>query len=166
MLFVLFNSHFVVQRLLLWSKGRKMLLFSTVAPQTLLAHRSVSSTTHSIISLHSRTQIAIKRSDLPQDFPSKVTRFIQISTQFYSSESARKDELLPSLCTLLDTDLHDVHSTGVNSDELAVTVASDQGFDVSFLIFELKQEIGVGGCDPWMQACKAYQKYWSPDKCA
>lgn len=66
------------------------------------------------------------------------------------------------LVTLFGGQCVSISEQKVNSD--GVIMACYVEWNAYILIFELKNEIGTGGSDPFVQASRAFQKYWCADK--
>ena len=103
---------------------------------------------------------------VPEGFPLLVREYINISTAVYRNEKQRHDQLGPVLTDLLQVDLIVMEVPQVKSSSISRVVTSSSSDQHAFqLIVELRNEIGTGNADPFVQAGRAYQKYWSSDQC-
>ncbi|KXN86844.1 hypothetical protein AN958_09580 [Leucoagaricus sp. SymC.cos] len=96
---------------------------------------------------------------IPLDIRLNVQNFIQLSAEVYSSETERLTAVQPTLFKLFGGQLLAFEGKGVENDgTICVTTNS---WNTSILIFELKNEIGSGNVDPFLQGTFAYQRYFS-----
>jgi predicted Ser/Thr protein kinase len=99
---------------------------------------------------------------IPMDFRDTVRKFIDFSCRFYSGEKERKEKLGRLFPTLFGQKFTEVPGPEVPSDD--VIIASKGEYNAYVLILVLNNEVGTGQSDPFQQAGRAYQKYWSDPK--
>lgn len=93
------------------------------------------------------------------DIRKNVRSLIEASTNVYYGEKGRMEAITPFLTTLFSGELLVTSKSNVQSDGVLLA-KSIRDWNAYILIFELKNEIGAGGSDPYMQASRAFQKYW------
>lgn len=98
---------------------------------------------------------------IPLDTRRYTRRYIEVSAGVYQNEAERMQASRSILDELFGGELHAVISTKVESD--GVILATCVMWDGYILIFEMKNEIGTGNVDPFVQASLAYQKYISSE---
>ena len=83
----------------------------------------------------------------------------------YTNEAKRHSAVMKTLGTVLGL-LFKTQTTDLGNKENAksdgvVSVDCGPELESAFVfILELKNEVGVGGCDPAIQALQSYRKYW------
>jgi hypothetical protein len=100
---------------------------------------------------------------IPRETRENVQKFIKASSAVYAREDARFDAIELIINDLLGWELIATRSKKVTSD--GVIRFSRNRFTGYLLILEVKNEIGTGGSDPFLQASFAYQLYHAPQKC-
>ena len=117
-------------------------------------------------------QVPLDPMELDTKYLSDVNTLCGQSSALYSSEAERQSHVMKTLGTVLGfffkTRMSDLAKNDAKSDGV-VSIECGSGLETAFiLILELKNEIGVGGCDPAIQALQSYRKYWlkvSREKC-
>ena len=106
-----------------------------------------------------------KELDIPPDYYRIVSALLVTSCDLYASKCERRDALLPILKELLGRAIIPGNSSesGCNGDGICMTKVEMGGVGVSALLmlWELKNEIGTGGCDPSVQASFSFTRWWS-----
>jgi hypothetical protein len=108
----------------------------------------------------SRTEL-----EIPPDYYRIVIAFLVSSCDLYASECERRDALRPILKELLGRDIISGISSehGCDSDGICMTKVElgGMGMFALLMLWELKNEIGTGECDPSVQASFSFTRWWS-----
>jgi hypothetical protein len=99
---------------------------------------------------------------IPRETRENVRGFIEVSSAVYEQEDARLEEIEPIFNRLLGRELTATTASKVKSDGICIFV---QPFNAYLLMLEVKNEIGTGESDPFVQASFAYQFNYAPDNC-
>lgn len=81
---------------------------------------------------------------------------------FYTDEDSRQEEFHEQLRILFDQEVTVIKLEDKSSNE-ALTL-SFYTHNLLYLLIEIKNEIGAGGCDPTIQAAASYAKYYAQSK--
>ena len=101
---------------------------------------------------------------IPPEYYKIVSSFLVTSCALYASERERRNALLPFLKLLLRQTIKSGQlEDGCSSDGISVTKVSlgSMGIMALLLLWELKNEIGTGGCDPSTEASFSFTRWWA-----
>jgi len=105
---------------------------------------------------------------IPPDYYRIVSAFLFTSCDLYACECERRDALLPILNALLGRAIIPGKSSehGCNGGGTCTAKVELGGMGISALLmlWELKNEIGTGGCDPSVQASFSFTRWWSENR--
>jgi hypothetical protein len=106
---------------------------------------------------------------IPLDIQNHIFNLCRDSSELYKTvsgkergESIRLNAILPLYRLILGEAMQSHGVVGGEADVVITTTTSD-GQLVPRGIFEFKNEIGAGGCDPNLQGPLSYIKYWASD---
>lgn len=94
---------------------------------------------------------------IPQTFVNSVHKFLLVSSKVYKKEHDRRHALEPILEELLA--MEDAVANADSSCSDSQQSFRAQGQRLVSLLWELKNEIGAGGCCPVVQSSLSYRKY-------
>jgi hypothetical protein len=118
-------------------------------------------------------QVPLDSMELDTKYLSDVNTLCGQSSALYVNEARRHIAVMKTLGTVLGF-LFKARMTELGNKENAksdgvVSIECGPELETAFIfILELKNEVGVGGCDPAIQALQSYRKYWlevSREKC-
>jgi hypothetical protein len=118
-------------------------------------------------------QVSLDSMELDTQYLSDVNTLCGQSSALYLTEAERERHVMKTLGTVLGF-FFKTRTTDLGNKENAksdgvVSIECGSDLETAFIfILELKNEIGVGGCDPAIQALQSYRKYWlgvSREKC-
>jgi hypothetical protein len=107
--------------------------------------------------------------EIPLDIQNHIFKLCHDSSELYKTvrgreggESIRLNAILPLYRAILGEAMQSYSVAGVQAD-VAITTTTSDGQLAPRGIFEFKNEIGAGGCDPNLQGSMSYIKYWASD---
>lgn len=112
-----------------------------------------------------------KSVEVPLDIQAHIYDLCHSSAELYAAsrvvkrqtgESKRLRAIRPIYHKILDESIHSQSVDDVEPDGTITTLMEDGQLALR-AIFEDKNEIGAGNCDPGLQGCLSYIKYWSMD---
>jgi hypothetical protein len=101
---------------------------------------------------------------IPPDYYRTISSFRVTSSDLYASELDRRNALRPFLIELLGQPITPGTIEGGCSSDGVCTTKVDLGGTGMFallMLWELKNEIGAGECDPSVQASFSFTRWWS-----
>ena len=102
---------------------------------------------------------------VPSNLQKHIFKLCQASSKLYygdKGETQRLNAILPIYRVMLDEEILSVPGYSSQADATITTRTSDGQLALRG-IMEAKNEIGAGGCDPGLQGCLSYSRYWSGD---
>src|SRR5258708_2044866 len=103
--------------------------------------------------------------EIPLYIQKHIFEFCQASSELYiklGRKSKRFNAVLPMYRVMLDESMPFVRAGDSEVDAAIPTMTSDGRLALRGLL-EVGDEIGASGCDPGLQGCLSYIKYWSTD---
>jgi len=113
-----------------------------------------------------------KTREIPPYIQHEIYDLCQTSSQLYETsgrtkrvkgKTKRVTAVRPIYRRILDELIHTLPADDSEADGL-ITTKMSHGQLALRGVFEEKNEIGAGGCDPNLQGCLSYMKYWSMDE--
>lgn len=88
-----------------------------------------------------------------------VERLLFSSQELYAKQGSRVDIIKPDLDAVLDVHIQKEDIAKCEAD--GVITVTDGPLHAYCAVLEVKDEIGIGGCDPSIQGAQSYAHYWS-----
>ena len=111
----------------------------------------------------------LKDADLTDDDLSHARSFVELANQFYDQEYQRLEALRPSLQAAIHQDI--LAETALRFGDRSLrpdgrvrSISTPNGFEIIRVLAEGKNEIGLGGTDPIVQAECDYVAIYTSDK--
>jgi hypothetical protein len=105
-------------------------------------------------------RLSDQAADIEPEFVRRIGDFVDASSAIYSNETTRNEALRSILEKILGADFDPIENKYCTVADGAFTI-SVGGMDLNILIWESKNEIGEGGCDPSTQAGLSMREIWA-----
>ncbi|CAE6506478.1 unnamed protein product [Rhizoctonia solani] len=93
-----------------------------------------------------------------------VENLLLASQGLYASEPARWKVIKDLLTAAIGYPVYKDDISRCQSDGVVTFTQKDSAYKAYGIVLELKNEIGTGHSDPWVQAAQSFARYWSEEK--